>query len=252
MEGERMLMASRERERERESNNRRERQPATHTDGERGGGRSAVTVAHGRVRQPRAAKTTTAGVVQLVKMMGVYGCVWGGAMRRGVECGRALTAACSAVRWAACVDVLGDDGGENVGDGDDGVGGSAVSRHTRRSTSCRPSAAARVSRSSSAAECSPLPFVASSSRFCAWRFGDDGGEHVGDGERGVGGSERSTASCMAEPRPPAAPSAKRKGKPSADDEAAPETGERASPPARDDDAIGGRGDRGGGCVDSRT
>ena len=141
---------------------------------------------------------------------------------------RTFTAACSAVssassawRWL----VLGEEGGEKVGEGDDGVGGSAVSRHTRRSISCNPRAAARVSRSSSAAESSPEAFPASSSRFWAWRLGDDGGEHVGDGERGVGGRLRSTTSCMAAPNP-LAPS-ERKGKPRAEEEAAPETGDRA-------------------------
>ena len=147
-----------------------------------------------------------------------------------------MTAACSAVSRASSAwrwFVLGEDGGEKVGDGDEGVGGSAVSRHTRRSISCRPSAAARVSKSSSAAESSPeAAAFCSSSRFCACRFGDDGGEHVGDGERGVGGSERSTASCIAAPKPP---SAVRKGKPSAEEEAAPLTGERARG-AREEDA----------------
>jgi len=47
---------------------------------------------------------------------------------------------------------FGVDGGENVGEGDDGVGGSAVSRQTRWVVSLRPSAAARTSISSSAAE----------------------------------------------------------------------------------------------------
>ena len=77
--------------------------------------------------------------------------------------GRTLAAACSAVRATAAAAALGELGGEKVGDGDEGVGGNAVSFHTRRSISCSPSAAARVSRSSSAAESSPLP---SSSR---WR-----------------------------------------------------------------------------------
>ena len=85
--------------------------------------------------------------------------------------GRTLAAACSAVRAAAAAAALGELGGEKVGDGDEGVGGNAVSFHTRRSISCSPSAAARVSRSSSAAECSPLP---SSSRWRsrAWRLGE--------------------------------------------------------------------------------
>ena len=126
------------------------------------------------------------------------------------------------------------------------MGGSAVSRHTRRSISCSPRAAARVSRSSSAAECSPADALpASSSRFCAFLLGDEGGEQVGEGERGVGGSERSTASCIAAPSPPA-PSAKRKGKPSAEDDAAPETGERASggtrPEAPDEEPHASRDD----------
>ena len=131
-----------------------------------------------------------------------------------------LRSASSAWRWF----VLGDDGGETVGDGAEGVGGSAVSRHTRRSISCRPSAAARVSRSSSTAEISPV-LPSSSAVFWAWRLGDDGGEQVGDGDRGVGGRLRSTASCIAAPRPPAPPSNK-KGNPT--DGPAPETGDLAS------------------------
>lgn len=120
-------------------------------------------------------------------------------------------AACSATS-SACLRCLGDDGGENVGDGEDGVGGRLVSRHTRWVVSLRPSAAARVSRSSSAAESevwpAPSPFVAccaslllalrASSFRC--RLGDDGGEQVGDGERGVGGSERSSAAACIAPR----------------------------------------------------
>ena len=52
----------------------------------------------------------------------------------------------SSTHNSACLCVVfGDPGGEKVGDGEEGVGGRAVSRQTRRSTSCRPSAAARVS-----------------------------------------------------------------------------------------------------------
>ena len=71
----------------------------------------------------------------------------------------------------------GDPGGEKVGDGDDGVGGSAVSFQSRCVLSLRPSAAARVSRSSSAA-CSCGGFSSSGSVFC--RFGVSGGDIVGD------------------------------------------------------------------------
>lgn len=98
--------------------------------------------------------------------------------------------------WAAVSSAarrcLGELGGEKVGEGDDGVGGSAVSFHTRCVTSCSPSAAARVSRSSSNVD-SELsadvpPFI--SLPFC--RFGELGGEHVGEGDLGVGGRLRSS------------------------------------------------------------
>lgn len=101
------------------------------------------------------------------------------------------TAACAAV-ISACRLCFGEDGGENVGDGDEGVGGSAVSFHTRCVTSFSPSAAARTSRSSSAAESDAEACL---SFLC--RLGDSGGEHVGDGERGVGGKERSSPACIA-------------------------------------------------------
>mmetsp|Transcript_48096 Transcript_48096/g.111402 ORF Transcript_48096/g.111402 Transcript_48096/m.111402 type:complete len:293 (-) Transcript_48096:112-990(-) len=87
---------------------------------------------------------------------------------------------------------LGDDGGENVGEGEDGVGGRNVSSQ-ERVASQMPSAAARLSRSSSAATAAAAS-AGESSTFC--RFGDDGGEHVGEGERGVGGSERSSPICI--------------------------------------------------------
>ena len=59
----------------------------------------------------------------------------------------------------------------------------------RGRTSHSPSAAARLSRSSSAASAAAASSVVSSLR-C--RLGDDGGEQVGDGERGVGGRLRSS------------------------------------------------------------
>lgn len=102
-----------------------------------------------------------------------------------------FSAACAAICSAArrC---FGELGGENVGEGDLGVGGRAVSFQTRCVTSLSPSAAARVSRSSSAAESTPaVPARAAASARC--RFGEPGGEHVGEGERGVGGRLRSSA-----------------------------------------------------------
>jgi len=138
-----------------------------------------------------------------------------------------LAAACAAVSSAArrC---LGELGGEKVGDGDDGVGGSAVSFHTRCVTSLRPSAAARVSRSSS--RVGSVPGAApdfGSPPFC--RLGELGGEHVGEGLRGVGGRLRSSAgpACMV----PARASRKERG-PDPEDEAPP--------------ADGGGGDRASG------
>ena len=124
-----------------------------------------------------------------------------------------LTAACAAVSSAArrC---FGELGGEKVGDGDEGVGGSAVSFHTRCVTSLRPSAAARVSRSSSRVGSEPgAPTAFASPLFCL--FGEPGGEHVGEGLRGVGGRLRSlsAAACIG----PASPSRKASGpEPNAD------------------------------------
>ena len=80
-------------------------------------------------------------------------------------------------------------------------------------------------RSSSAADNSPPSTPSSWADEFFARLGEDGGEQVGEGERGVAGRERSAASCMAAPRPCCPPSSK-KGNPT--DGPAPETGERAS------------------------
>lgn len=84
---------------------------------------------------------------------------------------------------------LGDEGGEKVGEGEVGVGGMTVSLQARCVASVSPSAAARHSRSSSAARAASACSGVSSGR---WRFGDEGGENWGEGERGVSGRERSS------------------------------------------------------------
>eukprot|EP00962_Isochrysis_galbana_P051463 scaffold22865_cov92-Isochrysis_galbana.AAC.3 len=116
----------------------------------------------------------------------------------------------------------------HVGEGDEGVGGSAVSRQTRCVVSLRPSAAARTSISSSAAESAVT--VSEPSRWLRWRLGERGGLHVGEGERGVGGrlpSARAPA-CMAPRSCP--PSSQEKEDAAPLDEvlgpAPPQTGER--------------------------
>ena len=82
---------------------------------------------------------------------------------------------------------LGEDGSENVGEGEGGVGGMTVSRHARCVASVSPSAAARDSRSSSVASAVSAPGGGSAHSL----LGDAVGENVGEGDRGVSGRLRS-------------------------------------------------------------